>query len=60
MPYIDGLEESPNYSLYYKTKKEPYSLELVVRYSEKLGEFIRNNKKALGAIKSTISLENLK
>ena len=59
MPYIDGSEESPDRSLYYKTEKEPYSPELAVRYSEKLGEFTRNNKKALGAIKSTISLENL-
>jgi len=58
MPYIDGSEISPDRGLYYKTEKEPYSPELAVRYSEKLGEFTRNNKRALGAIKSTISLEN--
>jgi len=59
MSYIDGLKESPDCSFYYKTEKESYSLELAVRYSEKLGEFIRNNKKALDAIKSIIFLENL-
>ena len=58
MPYIDGSETSPDRGLYYKTKKEPYSPELAVRYSEKLGEYTWNNKRALGAIKSTISLEN--
>jgi len=59
MLYINSLEESPNYSLYYKTEKEPYSLKLAIRYSEKLSKFTQNNKKALGVIKSTISLENL-
>jgi len=39
MLYINSSEKSPNRSLYYKTKKEPYSPELAVRYSEKLGEF---------------------
>jgi len=58
MPYIDGSEISPDRGLYYKTEKEAYSPELAVRYSDKLGEFTRNTKKALGAIKSTISLEN--
>jgi len=58
MLYIDGSEKSPDRSLYYKTTKEAYSPELAVKYSEKLGEFTRNNKKALGAIKSIISLEN--
>ena len=56
--YIDGSEKLPNQSLYYKTTKEAYSLELAVKYSEKLGEFTRNNKKALRAIKSIIFLEN--
>jgi len=56
--HIDSSKTSPNRGLYYKTEKKPYNPELAVRYSEKLGEYTRNNKRALGAIKSTISLEN--
>ncbi len=65
MPYIDGTELSPNKSLYYKTNTDgiitdrPYSPELAVKYIEKELEFQRNNKRALGAIKSTISIENI-
>jgi hypothetical protein len=70
MPYIDGSEEEPEKDLYYKTtsgtdkegnstKKEvPYSQDLAARYAEKYAEFYRNDRKALGVIKSTISLDN--
>ena len=58
MPYIDSSETSFDRGLYYKTEKESYSSKLAIRYSEKLGEYTWNNKRALGAIKSTISLEN--
>jgi len=60
MLYINGSEKSPDRSLDYKTTKEAYSPELAVKYSEKLGEFTRNNKKTLGAIKLIISLKNTK
>ena len=36
----------------------PYSAELAVKYQEKLELFEANNQKALGALKSLISLEN--
>ena len=58
MPYIDGTETSPIKSLYYKGE-EPYSPELAVKYIEKESEFKRNSYKALGAIKSIISLDNI-
>ena len=65
MPYIDGSETSPNKALYYKANTDntisdiPYSPELGVKYMEKELEFQRNSKKALGAIKSIISTENI-
>ena len=59
MPYIDGTEASPNKALYYNDNK-PYSPELGVRYAEKLSEYDRNNKKALGALKSIILVDNTK
>jgi hypothetical protein len=62
MSYIDGTESSPSKSLYYKIEtnineegKETrsysgvISLELRARYSDRLSEFNRNNKKALAA-----------
>jgi hypothetical protein len=72
MLYIDGIELAPNKSLYYnikvktnKNNKEisrsynnPLLLKLGVKYSDKLSEFSRNNKKALSALKSIISLDN--
>jgi hypothetical protein len=71
MLYIDGTEESPSKSLYYKietsTNKEgketrsygdALSPELGARYSNRMSEYNRNNKKALGALKSIISLDN--
>ena len=65
MPYIDGSETTPNKALYYKGNTDntisdiPYSPELGVKYIEKELEFQRNTKKALGAIKSTISTDNI-
>ena len=38
--------------------EKPYSPELAIRYSDKVAEFHRNNKRALGALKSIISIEN--
>ena len=58
MPYIDKTEARPNKDLYYKDSTTPISPELAVRYYEKSSEYERNNKRALGAIKSIISLEN--
>ena len=57
MPYIDGTEQEPNKSLYYKDKI-PYSPELAIKDIDKLGEFRRNNTRALGAIKTIISVDN--
>jgi gag-polypeptide of LTR copia-type len=59
MSYIDGSEASPIKSLYYNNENKPYSPELAVRYIEKESEFLRNSKKALGAIKSIISIDNI-
>ncbi|KAK6582604.1 hypothetical protein PZA11_005012 [Diplocarpon coronariae] len=63
MSYIDGSELPPRRSIYFKRESEsstyiPISDELSVRYYEKLGDFERASKKALGALKSIISLEN--
>ena len=58
MPYIDGSEVKPDKSLYYKEDNTPYSPELAVKYIDKLAEFSRNNTRALGAIKSIISVDN--
>ena len=60
MLYINGSEKLSDRSFYYKTIKKAYSPELAIKYLEKLGEFTRNNKKALGAIKLIISLESIK
>jgi rubrerythrin len=59
MPYIDGSELGPNLALYYDSSNRPFSPELVVRYIDKEAEFQRNSKKALGAIKSIISIDNI-
>ena len=58
MPYIDGSETKPDKSLYYESLNEPHSPELAVRYYEKSSEYERNSRKALGALKSIISIEN--
>ena len=60
MPYIDRSEASSIKSLYFKPNSEEYySSELSVKYIDKELEFQRNSKKALGAIKSIISLDNI-
>ncbi|CAL3964919.1 unnamed protein product [Diplocarpon coronariae] len=63
MSYIDGSELPPRRSIYFKRESEsltyiPISDELSIRYYKKLGDFKRASKKALGALKSIISLEN--
>ena len=59
MPYINGTEKAPNKDLYYKDDK-PYSTELAIKYIDKESEFQRNSLRALGAIKSIISIDNIK
>jgi hypothetical protein len=59
MPYIKNTEETPDKVFYYKNDKEPYSPELAIRYIDKKAEFERNQTKALGAIKSIISQDNI-
>ena len=58
MPYIDGSQAEPNKALYYSEDDKAYSPELAVRYIDRLGEYQRNNTRALGAIKSIISVDN--
>ena len=71
MSYINSTKESLSKSLYYKietsTNKEgketrsysdALSLKLSARYSNRILEYNRNNKRALGALKSIISLDN--
>ena len=71
MSYINGIEASPNKSLYYKIEtstnkkgKETRSYsnallsELGAKYTNQLSEFNCNNKRALGALKSIISINN--
>ena len=57
IPYIDESELRPNKSLYY-SDSEPKSPELAVRFYERETDFNKNNKRALGALKSIISIEN--
>ena len=60
--YIDETEEEPNKELYYNIgdkKDTPRIAELAVKYTKKLSKFRRNSTKALGAIKSIISRENI-
>ncbi|TVY34054.1 Retrovirus-related Pol polyprotein from transposon TNT 1-94 [Lachnellula cervina] len=60
MPYIDSTEKNPLSikSLYY-TDSGPRSPELAIKYLEKETEYSRNTKRALGAIKSTLSANNI-
>ena len=62
IPYINGTKLSPNKDLYYTTAKgeeTPYSHETAIKYSERLAEFEDNQLKALGALKSIISIDNI-
>ena len=69
--YINSTKESPSKSLYYKIEtstnkkgKETRSysnallLKLSIRYSNKILEYNYNNKRALGALKLIILLDN--
>ncbi|TVY46089.1 hypothetical protein LCER1_G008733 [Lachnellula cervina] len=60
MPYIDSIEKNPLSikSLYY-TKSRPRSSELAIKYLEKETKYSCNTKQALGAIKSTLSANNI-
>jgi gag-polypeptide of LTR copia-type/GAG-pre-integrase domain len=58
MPFIDGTEKPPNKDNYYDSnEKRPFSPELGVKYNDQLNEFNRNSRKALGALKSIISID---
>jgi hypothetical protein len=66
IPYINRAKLKLNKALYYKAIKEkndgddkPYSLETAIKYAEKLSEYEDNSNKALGAIKSILSTENI-
>jgi hypothetical protein len=65
MPYINNTEQAPDKSLYYESDSDshmtnkPYSPELAIRYINKKAKFERNQIKALGAIKSIISTDNV-
>ena len=56
MPYINSTKTTPDHELYYKDTGTAYSRELAVKYSERQAKHNRNNARALGAIKSTISV----
>ena len=66
MPYIKGTKVEPNKALYFKKEKneetlstEPYSPETAIKYYERIAEYEDNQNKALGALKSIISIENI-
>lgn len=59
MSYIDNTIPRPNKSLYYNDEDEPKTPELGVKYEERITDYIRNNNKAIGAIKSIISIDNI-
>ena len=65
MLYIDNTEQAPDKLPYYKLDSDshvtnkPYSPKLAIRYINKKAKFERNQIKALGAIKSIISLDNI-
>jgi hypothetical protein len=69
IPYIDGSKERPNKALYFKTTKgdqeliiitdESYSHGTAINYYERSAEFEENQNKALGALKSILSTENI-
>ena len=69
--YINSTKESPSKSLYYKIKTstnkegketrsygDALSPELGARYFNRMLKYNRNNKRALGALKSIILLDN--
>jgi hypothetical protein len=58
MSYIDETIVCPNKALYYDGNESRTS-ELEVKYEERISDFVRNNNKAIGAIKSIISIDNI-
>jgi len=71
MSYINGTEITSNKRLYYDIETiikegketstystEPFIKELNVKYTNRISEFNRNDKRALGALKSIISNNN--
>jgi hypothetical protein len=68
--YIDRSKERLNKALYFKTIKdnqelaiiidEPYNHETIIKYHERSAEFKENQNKALGALKSILSIKNIK
>jgi hypothetical protein len=69
IPYINRSKERLNKAFYFKTIKddqelavitdEPYSHETAIKYHERSAEFKENQNKALGALKSILSTENI-
>ncbi len=65
IPYIDKTETPFNKALYYKSNTDNilsdifYSPELSIKYLDKKQEFKKNFNKALKAIKSIISIDNI-
>jgi len=59
MSYIDNTLPRPSKKLYYKDEDTPRTPKLGVKYEERISDWIRNNNKAIGAIKSIISLDNI-
>jgi gag-polypeptide of LTR copia-type len=59
MPFVNGVKTKPDKALYYKSDNTPYSPELAVKYIEKLADYEDNEAKALGALKSIISIDNI-
>jgi hypothetical protein len=67
--YIEGFKERLNKAFYFKTIKnnqelviitdEPYNHETAIKYYERSAEFKQNQNKALGALKSILSIKNI-
>jgi len=64
MPYILGIIKEPNRTLYFdKTEDgiiEAKSAELAIKYEDKLDDYNNKNSRALAALQSTISPNNIK
>jgi len=41
------------------TTEEPITPEMAVKYAERLSDYIRASQRSIGAIKSTLSIENI-
>jgi len=59
MPYIKGIKTELNKNLYYKSDNSPYSVELAVKYIEKLFDYEDNQSKSLGALKFILFIDNI-